>query len=30
MVVPTVKEAAIAYEQWLRGEAYQEIEPERR
>lgn len=29
-VFPTVKEAVIAYEQWLRGEAYQDIEPERR
>lgn len=28
--VPTVKEAVIAYEQWLRGEKYQEIEPLRR
>lgn len=30
MVVGSVKEAVIAYEQWLRGDAYQEIEPERR
>lgn len=29
-VMPSVKEAVIAYEQWLRGEAYQDIEPERR
>lgn len=29
-VVDSVKEAVIAYEQWLRGEAYQDIEPERR
>ena len=30
LVVPTVKEAVIAYDKWLRGEAYQDIEPERR
>ena len=29
-VVGSVKEASEAYEQWLRGEKYQEIEPERR
>lgn len=29
-VVPTVKDAVIAFEQWLRGEAHQEVEPERR
>lgn len=29
-VVSSVKESAILYEKWLRGEAYQEIEPERR
>ena len=29
-VMTSVKEAVIAYEQWLRGEAYQDIEPERR
>lgn len=29
-VVSSVKEAAIAYEQWLKGEKYQDIEPERR
>lgn len=29
-IFPTVKEATIAYEQWLKGEAYQDIEPERR
>lgn len=29
-VFPTVKEAVIAFEQWLRGENYQDIEPERR
>lgn len=29
-VMPNVKEAVIAFEQWLRGEAYQDIEPERR
>lgn len=28
--VGTVKEAVIAYEQWLRGEKYQDVEPERR
>lgn len=30
VVLPTVKDAVIAYEQWLRGEKYQDIEPERR
>lgn len=30
VVVPTVKDSAIAYEQWLRGTAYQDVEPERR
>ena len=30
VVVPTVKDSVIAYEQWLRGEAYQDVEPERR
>ena len=30
IVFPTVKESVVAYEQWLRGVAYQEIEPERR
>ena len=30
VVVPTAKEAVIAYEQWLRGIAYRDIEPERR
>ncbi len=30
VVVPTVKDAAIAYEQWLKGEKYQKVEPERR
>ena len=29
-VMPSVKEAVIAFEQWLRGENYQDIEPERR
>lgn len=29
-VVPTVKDAVIAFEQWLRGEAHQEVESERR
>lgn len=29
-VVPTIKDAAVAYEQWLRGEEYQDVEPERR
>jgi hypothetical protein len=28
--VGTVKEAVIAFEQWLRGEKYQDVEPERR
>ena len=30
MIVPTVKDSVKAYEQWLRGTAYQEVEPERR
>lgn len=29
-VMPTVKDAVIAYEEWLRGTNYQDIEPERR
>ena len=29
-IVPTVKDAVIAFEQWLRGEAHREIEPKRR
>ena len=30
VVLDSVKDATIAYEQWLRGQKYQEIEPERR
>lgn len=30
VVVPTVKDAVIAFEQWLRGENYQDVEPDRR
>jgi hypothetical protein len=29
-VMPTVKDAVLAFEKWLRGEEYQDIEPERR
>ena len=29
-VMPTVREAVIAFEKWLRGEEYQDVEPERR
>jgi hypothetical protein len=28
--MPTVKDAVLAFEKWLRGEEYQDIEPERR
>lgn len=30
VVVPTVKESVIAFEQWLKGQKYQDVEPERR
>lgn len=29
-VMPNTREAVIAYEQWLRGEEYQDVEPQRR
>lgn len=29
-VMPTVKDAVLAFEKWLRGEEYQDVEPERR
>lgn len=29
-VMPNAREAVIAYEQWLRGEEYQDVEPQRR
>lgn len=29
-VMPSAREAVIAYEQWLRGEEYQDVEPQRR